>query len=67
LAFDFGKAMVGCAFNGFAPNKIGDYNVADAMDVTLFRQVLKDCNKAKTHDKSNIKLNLRVCFFSRIK
>ena len=43
LAFDFGKAMnSGSHLTALRRTKIGDYNVADAMDVTLFEQSLTE-------------------------
>jgi len=41
LAYDFGKAMnSGSHLTALRRTKIGDYNVADAIDVTLFEQTL---------------------------
>ncbi|AOW09035.1 tRNA pseudouridine(55) synthase TruB [Flavobacterium gilvum] len=41
LAYDFGKAMnSGSHLTALRRTKIGDYNVADAVDVTLFEQSL---------------------------
>ncbi|HSD06581.1 tRNA pseudouridine(55) synthase TruB [Flavobacterium sp.] len=41
LAYDFGKAMnSGSHLTALRRTKIGDYNVADATDVTLFEQTL---------------------------
>jgi len=41
LAYDFGKAMnSGSHLTALRRTKIGDYNVADAVDVTLFEQTL---------------------------
>ena len=43
LAFDFGKAMnSGSHLTALRRTKIGDYNVEDAIDVTLFEQSLND-------------------------
>ena len=42
LAFDFGKAMnTGSHLTALRRTKIGDYNVIDAIDITLFEQSLK--------------------------